>query len=126
MKQEAAEIGNAFDKTLRELRGGFAMSELSERLGEVVAAVRLTGKKGKLRLELEVKPASRGETVCVMVEDEISTKIPKPDRITTIFYADEQNLLQRQDPRQKEFELRTVKAPEVTEPLKEVRAAATA
>src|SRR5262252_4072062 len=101
-------MSNTFDKTLREVRGGLVMTELSQKMTELVAAVRATGKGGKLTLELKIKPASKGETVCVMVEDDITVKLPKPEKATSVFYATEGNLLQRSDPRQKEFELQEV------------------
>lgn len=101
---------NSFEKTLRELRNGHALSDLSEQLTAVVASVRATGKSGELRLKLAVKPASRGETVTVLVEDEITTKLAKLDRPNTIFYSTEDNLLTRTDPRQIEMELKAVPA----------------
>ncbi len=105
---EETTITNTFDKTLREIRAGLVITELSQKLSELVAAVRATGKGGKLRLDLAIKPASKGETVCVMVEDDITVKLPKPERANTIFYSTEDNLLQRNDPRQSEFELKEV------------------
>jgi len=116
-------MSNTFDKTLREVRGGLVVSELSQKLGEVVGAVRATGKGGKLTLELKIRPASKGETVCVMVEDEIKVSLPKPEKATSVFYATESNLLERSDPRQKEFELREVPQEKAQEPI---RVAATA
>lgn len=103
-----SEVSNTFEMTLREIRGGGALTELSTKLAELVAAVRATGKAGKLRLEIAVTPASRGEAVCLMLDDDISLKLPRLEKASSIFFATDQNLLQRQDPRQKEFELREV------------------
>ncbi len=114
---------NTFDKTLRELRHGSALTELSESLAAVVAAVRATGKKGKLKLELSICPASKGETVCVMIEDTITTKLPQLEKPVSVFYSDEQNMLHRVDPRQKELELRSVPTPPTAE-LRQVQGAA--
>lgn len=99
---------NAFEKTLRELRGGMSVSELSERLAEVVAAVRASGKPGKLKYELDIRPASRGEVTTLMITDRVRTSLPERERATSIFYTTEQNTLQRNDPRQKEFTLKAV------------------
>lgn len=108
----AAEVNNTFDATLRQIRSGGAITELSTRLAEVVSAVRSSGRGGKLRLELTITPASRGETIAVTVEDEITVKLPRPEKASTIFYTNEQNLLQRTDPRQAEFDmLRKVETP---------------
>jgi hypothetical protein len=119
MKGNMTEIANTFEKTLREVRAGMAMSELSEGLANLVQAVRASGKGGKLVLELKIKPASKGETVCVFIEDEITVKAPKPEKASSIFFTTEDNLLQRQDPRQMVMELREVPAPK--QELKEVK-----
>ena len=112
---------NAFEKTLREINEGKSVSDLSEALTNLVAAVRLTGRPGKLKYTLTVKPASKGETVTLMLADEIDVKTPKSERLTSVFFADQDNVLLRNDPRQKEFELRTVKNEEEA-PLKQVAA----
>jgi hypothetical protein len=121
-KMEAIQpMSNAFAKTLQEIRSGYALSEASEKLAEVVNAVRATGRNGALTLRLNIKPASRGETVTLMVEDEIVVKLPKLDRPQTVFFAGENNLLQRNDPRQKEMEFRAVPSGAVqAETLKKV------
>lgn len=110
---EVVTANNAFARTLQEVRSGYALSEASEKLAELVNAVRLTGRQGELVLRLRVKPASRGETVTLMVEDECSLKMPKADRPQTVFFAGEGNLLQRNDPRQQDLEFRTVPSPVV-------------
>lgn len=116
-----AVISNAFSKTLQEVRSGYALGEASEKLTELVAAVRATGRQGELVLRLRVKPASRGETVTLMVEDECTLRMPKTDRPQTVFFASEENFLQRVDPRQKEMEFKTVaSAPVSPEQLKKV------
>jgi hypothetical protein len=112
------EISNTFEKTLREVRAGFAMNELSEGLAKLVESVRASGKSGKLVLELKIKPASKGETVCVLIEDDITVKCPKPEKASSIFFTTEDNQLQRNDPRQMTMELREVPAPK--QELKEV------
>lgn len=111
-------VSNAFDRTLRDIRAGESLTELSEKLSELVAAVRATGKGGKLKYELTVKPASKGETVALMIVDNIDVKLPKSERAANIFFANDQNLLQRSDPRQRELELRSVPTPAT--PLREV------
>lgn len=115
------EIDNTFTTMLAEVRSGFALTELSEKLSELVSAVRASGKGGKLRLELSVTPASRGETVCVMVEDDITLKLPKPEKANTIFFSTDRNLLQRSDPRQSELKLREVEVP--VQELRQINAA---
>lgn len=109
-----SEPNNSFDKTLREIRSGLLLDECSQSLENLVAAVLDTGKKGKLTIKMTVKPASKGEAVCVMIEDELTVVLPTIDKPSTIFYADDNHVLQRSDPRQKELELREIgRRPEV-------------
>jgi hypothetical protein len=101
-------VNNSFELTLREMRAGQVVSDLSDELGKVIEAVRVTGKAGELQLRIKVKPASKGDINTVMVEDKIDSKLPRPERPQTIFFTTEANGLQRQDPRQTEMELRVV------------------
>lgn len=73
---------------------------------------------GKLTYEINIKPASKGEIIALNVRDDIRAKIPTPERPENIFFATEGNVLQRTDPRQKEFQLRAVAAP--AQPLRSV------
>jgi hypothetical protein len=99
---------NGFEVTLREMRGGRSLNELSEKLAELVAAVKQTGKAGSITYKLKVKPASAGDLVTLQLEDDLKPKIPELARGASIFFADDANVLQRTDPRQKEFTLTTV------------------
>jgi hypothetical protein len=101
-------INNTFELTLREMRAGQVVSDLSDELGKVIEAVRATGKPGELQLRIKVRPASKGDIATVLVEDKIDSKLPRPERAQTIFFTTDGNGLQRQDPRQTEMELRVV------------------
>jgi hypothetical protein len=83
-------------------------TEMSEALAQVVAAVRGTGKAGSITLTLKVAPASKGATDVLMVESQVKTKLPEADRGMTIFYATDDNLLVRNDPKQQTLPLRVV------------------
>lgn len=103
--------------TLCELRGGRTIAELSEQLGEVIEAVRRTGKSGVLALRLTVKPFSKGKTdeevQPLAIEDAISTKLPQLERGVTLFFSDAGGGLERNDPRQMSLpELKKVEEPE--------------
>lgn len=103
--------------TLCELRSGRTMNELSEQLGEVIEAVRKTGKSGALTLRLTVKPFSKGKTdeevQPLAIEDAISTKLPQLERGVTLFFSDAEGGLERNDPRQMSLpELKKVADPE--------------
>lgn len=111
---------NQYSQILVQLRNGLTHEELTQKLDEVVAAVRLTGKKGSITLTVSVEPASKGSVDTLFVEDEIKVKIPEMDRGATVFFATPENGLQRQDPRQLEFgDLRVV--PEGSPSFKEVK-----
>lgn len=108
-----AAISNGFERTLRDLRQGEALTELTNSLQEPVTAVRETGRAGGLTFKIKVKPASRGDGIAVILEDDVVVKLPKAERANTIMFSTEDGALQRNDPRQKEFPLRTVEAPEI-------------
>lgn len=87
-------------EVLTTQRKGKCIIELQEQLQEVIKEVCRTGKKGKLKLTLDILP--KGETV--ELHDDIEAKIPKPSKFGTIFYPDEKTgLLSREDPEQTEL-----------------------
>ncbi len=96
-------MAGTFLDTLREIRRGVSLEELSDQLAALVASVRETGRPGKLTYTLVVKPASKGDTNTLMVQDAIKVAAPVLERATTVFYATTNNELQRNDPRQPEL-----------------------
>ena len=97
-----------FPETILQINNGATVAELSEALEKVVAAVRAAGKSGSITLTLKVAPAGKGNTEVLMIESQVRTKLPEPDRGMTIFYATEDNRLVRNDPRQQMLPLRVV------------------
>ena len=108
-----------FPETILQLNNGAAVAELSAALAKVLAAVRESGKTGSITFTVTVKPASKGVTNVVMVESQIKTKLPEPERGMTVFYMTDDNRLVRNDPRQQQLPLRVVEI-EQTNELKEV------
>ncbi len=108
-----------FPETILQLNNGAAVAELSAALAKVLAAVRESGKVGSITFTVTVKPASKGVTHVVMVESQIKTKLPEPERGMTVFYLTEDNRLVRNDPRQQALPLRVVEIEQANE-LKEV------
>lgn len=106
-----------FTETLREIQRGSLLDELEEALVDTVRAVRETGKGGALKLEIKIKPASKGDNNQLFVDAKVTTSEPKADRPTTLFFATDANELLRKDPRQHELELRSI--PAEPKPLKE-------
>lgn len=95
----------AFSAVLSQLRRGQAEADLTDALRELVQRVRETRKKGSLTLKLTVQPQSKGDDVVLILSDDVKTNLPVAERGSSIFYADEQNRLVRNDPRQSELRL---------------------
>ncbi len=105
-------MSKTFIETLREIRQGQSVEDLTVHLVSLVMAVRETGRAGKLTYTLTVKPASKGNVDTLLLEDQITTKEPKLERGATVFFASPDNVLSRQDPRQPELSgLRVVDHP---------------
>ncbi len=99
---------NAFMVTLQDQRKGALQHELTDKLRQVIDAVRSTGKTGSLVLTLKVVPASGGEVGTVFLEDTVKTKLPEPKRQSSLFFVTDDNLLSRQNPNRSEFNLSAV------------------
>lgn len=100
-------INNGFGVLLSQMRKGQSHDELSRRLAEVVQAVQETGKAGSISYTVKVKPATKGNGVAVIVEDDIKHKLPQGDR-TSIFFATEDGQLSRNDPNQQELRFQSI------------------
>ncbi len=109
-----------FQKTMLEIANGATVGELNDALHKVVAAVRQTGKRGTLTLTVSVSPAAKGATDVLMIETQVKTKLPEPERGMTIFYATDDNRLVRNDPKQQQLPLRVVDIDQQPKALKEV------
>jgi hypothetical protein len=93
-------VDRAFTDALKDIRNGASVVELGETLTGLVERVRATGKAGTLTYTLKVKPASKGDTDVLLLEDDIKVKLPVDTRGGTIYYADDNQQLTRKDPRQ--------------------------
>ena len=96
----------AFAVFLQDLRDGRTHSELSGQLEELISRVKETGKTGGLTLKIKIKPATRGDVDKVMVSDQISLDLPKPERGEDFFFVTDDNDLSRNHPKQQSLELR--------------------
>lgn len=100
------EPSNAFPQLLSELDHGFAQDEASRQLTDLVRAVRDVCKPGELVVKLKITPAGAGKLMTITYD--ISAKTPKEDKDATLLFATETGQLQRENPEQKTFNLRTV------------------
>jgi hypothetical protein len=91
-----------FDQVLREINAGRLVDELTDELTEVIAAVRETGKAGELVLSLKLKPRGECNTQLEVVPA-VKGKRPERARRVSIFFVNEDNGLQRDDPYQHQF-----------------------
>ncbi len=81
----------------QSLRGGTMMVDMADALTSAVAAVRDTGKKAVLTLEIVVAPATNTKNNALVFSDDIKVKFPKPDRDQTIMFANDNLVLSRRD-----------------------------
>ena len=74
-------------------------------------------KKGSLTLTVSVEPMPNSDGNALVVKDEIKLKLPEFARDASLFFADDDRNLVRQDPRQLTFEgLREVPPPAGVDP----------
>ncbi|TXH46079.1 MAG: hypothetical protein E6Q97_30355 [Desulfurellales bacterium] len=93
---------NAFLAKLQRHRGGRVLSEASQRLTEVVAGVKATGKSGSLTITITVKPAAKGN-MAVMLTDKITAKIPSLEAEQSFWFATDGGELTVENPAQRQF-----------------------
>jgi len=101
-----------FFDTVREIRNGQFLEDCADELQRVVAAVAENNKAGKLVIELSIEPAGKSQGA-IVVADTITAKLPKLPAGETIMFVTPDNNLQRQDPRQGNFELKAAPEPSV-------------
>lgn len=112
-----------FADFLREQAKGHTHEELSEGLRDLVQRVQDTGKKGSVTLVVTVEPM-KGGGAALVVSDEIKLKLPEHDRDSSLFWADADNNLIRNDPNQLSFDsLREVPPPGVNPVTGEIKEA---
>lgn len=95
-------------------RHGEALNDLSAALRDSTEAAQLTGKPATVTLKITIKPAAQIKGA-VIVEDDISVKLPKIKNDNSIFYADAEGNLLREDPKQMKLQLKVIEAPAVSE-----------
>lgn len=103
-----------FSAVMAQLRNGSAAVEASELLNECVNRSRETGKPSELIIKLKIKPdgVASGQ---YFLEDQITHKLPKHERSKTLFFGTPEGNLQRNDPKQKQLDLRSIDDDKPTE-----------
>ena len=112
-------VDQAFLGVLTQHRNGALITDLSAAIKQVTAAVQLTGKPGKVTLSMSLKPASAGSEGTLVFEPKVKTTVPETAPAGSIFYADSDYNLVREDPNQRKLPLQEV-AETPTEKLREL------
>ena len=90
---------NAFQQTLADIGHGDLSAQAAEELVALVAAVRETGKEGKITLAITIKPRGR-DTAQVEVSGKVATTKPTADIAPAMMFASEDGTLTRHNPNQ--------------------------
>ena len=86
-----------FDEVLRQINNGRLVDEITDEMTEVISAVRSTGRPGKITVTLSLHP--RGPNNEQMeIRPIIKGAAPELGRPISLFYVNDDNGLQRDDP----------------------------
>jgi hypothetical protein len=99
---------NKFVETLMNTERGKVANECDASLTEIVRSIRERGGKGSLTLTFSLKMAGSGENAMELTAM-VKKVLPDRGRMSSIFYANKDNTLQRNDPNQEELRLAEVK-----------------
>lgn len=99
-----------FAAVLQDLGRGVVIDEAAVMLTDLVRAVREYGKRGTFTLKVEVAPM-KGDSTALMVSAKADVKPPASEPTSAVFFADDDNNLVRDDPRQTQLPLREVNRP---------------
>lgn len=97
-----------FADVLVTLNRGRTHAELSEQLQRLVEAVEDTGRAGSITLQVKVSKSKAAGMLELL--DTVKVTLPKHDRAVSLFFADDDHNLVREDPRQPPLPLRDVSA----------------
>jgi hypothetical protein len=112
-----APSGGGFIALLQQKAGGVALTDLDQALADLVARSIATHRKGSLTLKITIKPnAKRGVKVC----DELKVDMPKEETSESFFFAGDHGELLKNDPAQRELELRTVPDDDAKQPARAI------
>ena len=98
-----------FDETLRKIRRGVLINELTEQMQDVVKAVEDTGKSGEITIKLTIKKFSRMNAIDIT--DKVTVKLPQDQPESTMMFATPEGNLVTEDPRQQKLPLSAVNIP---------------
>jgi hypothetical protein len=97
--------GRPLTDIIGEIENGQFLHEATKAFNDVMEGVNETGKAGKIKITIDVRPTGKNTVSVVAAVDE---KIPEHTRPVTTFYVDKQGQLTRRDPNQPDLPLRSV------------------
>lgn len=101
MKNET--INGGFLAVVQSLQKGDSIRELDAALAALVQAVERTGKGGSLTYTIKIKPMKPGSKTLLIEDCPPNAKEPVDERPISIWFADANGQLVRNDPRQQEL-----------------------
>ncbi|MEN6533338.1 MAG: hypothetical protein ABFD89_06725 [Bryobacteraceae bacterium] len=122
--ESAPAVDRAFLNIIAAHRGGNIITEVSAAMKQVTAAVQLTGKGGSVTLTMDISPASKGDAGTLVFLPKVKANVPEAEAVGSIFYADADFNLVREDPNQQRLDLKVVEPRKAAggTPLKKVEA----
>lgn len=99
-EDKPARAPKSFVQTLSELQYGHFAEEATALLRETIIAVARTEKTGELTIKLKLKPGKGGQ---VEIFSDVTNKVPKEEKGSSIMFISPEFNLTRQDPRQMEL-----------------------
>ena len=100
---------------LQTLGDGRVLDDFHEQLHNLLIAVQMSHKKGKVVLTVNVEPTRDVEVPRVEVHGDVTSKIPHIERSSELFYLTEEYRLSRRNPRQPVLPPNTVRMPPAEE-----------
>lgn len=96
-------VNGGFLAVLQSLQKGESMRELDAALASLVKAVESTGKGGSLTYTIKIKPMKPGSKTLLVEDCPPNAKEPVAERPVSIWFAEANGALVRNDPRQREL-----------------------
>lgn len=96
----APTVDGGFLRTLQTHQRGRVITDVSEAMRNVTAAVREHSKPGKVVLTMTIYPATKGNESALGFECDVVEKLPRGETFAGLFFADDNNNLVRENPHQ--------------------------
>lgn len=95
-------------QTLNQINGGVLMHDFGEKLAELVQAVEITGKPGKITLELNLRKSTQ---LTMAASGAVKVTKPKEPLMETLLFPTPEGNLLTENPRQINLPLQVVQTP---------------